>query len=614
MKETRFIEQNKEKWEEFEGLVNAKKKDPDQLSNLFVEITDDLSFSKTYYPNRLVRAYLNNISQKIYFSLYKNRKQPFEKIKYFFTEDLPYVFYKSWREMLIAFLVFTLAAVIGMVSCINDPEYAEVVTSRYYVEMTKENIKNGDPMAVYKDEAAFNMFLSIAWNNLRVAYYSFVLGITACIGTIFFMMNNGTMLGGFQFFFYNEGMLGESALTIWQHGTIEILCIIIAGGAGLIMGRGLIFPGTYPRLQSLQMSAKRGLKVMIAITPLIVLAALIEAYITRLTEAPLIFRWIIILLSLAVMLGYFVFYPIMKSIKGFDSGLKYEKPKPSTPFQFSLTKIKSIGDIFSESFSLHMNNLKRFAIFATIAGIVFGFLHVYYYQAELFVWDFEEVWDILGAIFEYMFLQFFSFFKYTDAPLIAVFNVLMIGGLAAMALDLVSPLKNQTTGKLWSRRLLVFLVCCFFSAFLNAVFFIDNGLMYLLFVLAVPVIVFPLSAIVNDKKSMANGFASGISILFSGFFSVMVMLMLLTAVFVLFMMVANSSIVSLIVDFVASNFLMESMTMAKFSTFATTFISIFTFCMIFPIFFEAFSLQYHSLKETKGAHFLKDRIDNFEQT
>ena len=74
MKETKFIEQNKEKWSEFETLLQNKSKDPDRLSDLYVQLTDDLSYSKTYYKNRLVRAYLNNISQKVYLSIYKTKK------------------------------------------------------------------------------------------------------------------------------------------------------------------------------------------------------------------------------------------------------------------------------------------------------------------------------------------------------------------------------------------------------------------------------------------------------------------------------------------------------------------------------------------------------------
>jgi hypothetical protein len=70
MKETEFIRQNKEKSNRLEKLLNDPHKDPDQLTDLFIETTDDLSFSRTYYPNRSVRVYLNGIAQQVFRVIY----------------------------------------------------------------------------------------------------------------------------------------------------------------------------------------------------------------------------------------------------------------------------------------------------------------------------------------------------------------------------------------------------------------------------------------------------------------------------------------------------------------------------------------------------------------
>jgi len=68
VRETNFIDQNKQKWNEFEKILQQSRRDPDKLSELFVQVTDDLSYSRTFYPNRSVKVYLNNLSQKIFFS------------------------------------------------------------------------------------------------------------------------------------------------------------------------------------------------------------------------------------------------------------------------------------------------------------------------------------------------------------------------------------------------------------------------------------------------------------------------------------------------------------------------------------------------------------------
>jgi hypothetical protein len=83
MQETEFIAQNKEKWKEFEDVLKSDNKDPDRLTSLFIETTDDLSYSRTFYPNRSVRVYLNGISQKVYQAIYKNKSKGKNKFKKF---------------------------------------------------------------------------------------------------------------------------------------------------------------------------------------------------------------------------------------------------------------------------------------------------------------------------------------------------------------------------------------------------------------------------------------------------------------------------------------------------------------------------------------------------
>ena len=164
-------------------------------------------------------------------------------------------------------------------------------------------------MAVYKKMGEFNMFLGITINNIRVAVLAFGFGIFFGIGTLYIMLQNGIMLGSFQYFFYEKGLLWESARTIWIHGTIEISVIVVAGCAGLVMANGMLFPGTYTRVQSFARGVKNGLKIMISTVPFFILAGFLEGFVTRHTEMPDFLAITIILSSLALVLFYYVYYP-----------------------------------------------------------------------------------------------------------------------------------------------------------------------------------------------------------------------------------------------------------------------------------------------------------------
>jgi uncharacterized membrane protein SpoIIM required for sporulation len=154
------------------------------------------------------------------------------------------------------------------------------------------------------------MFVAIAVNNIKVSFITFVAGFLLSIGTVWLLFKNGVMLGAFQYMFFAKGLGLQSVLVIWIHGTLEISAIIIAGGAGLIVGNSILFPGTLNRLQSLRKGTKDGLKLMIGLVPVFVMAAFLEGFITRYSTMPRLVSASILIASLAFIIWYFVIYPI----------------------------------------------------------------------------------------------------------------------------------------------------------------------------------------------------------------------------------------------------------------------------------------------------------------
>ncbi len=201
---------------------------------------------------------------------------------------------------------------IGVVSATGDPDFVRLVLGNSYVDMTLNNIANGEPMAVYNGSSELPMFLGITLNNIMVSFNCFAMGLLTSFGTGYMLLNNGIMLGAFQTFFYQHGLLWESSLAIWLHGTLEIWAIIVAGAAGLALGNGWLFPGTYSRLESFKRGAKKGLKIVVGTIPVFVMAGFIEGFITRHTGLPDILRLGFILLSLSFILFYYIYLPDRK--------------------------------------------------------------------------------------------------------------------------------------------------------------------------------------------------------------------------------------------------------------------------------------------------------------
>ncbi|GAB3983743.1 stage II sporulation protein M [Spirosoma terrae] len=311
MREAQFVKRNTDKWRDIEQNPT---KDPDELTNRFVELTDDLSYARTFYPNSNVTRYLNGLAAQMHRGLMQNRRDDRSRFITFWKYELPLLFRQSHRLLAVSAGIFLIACILGWVSAAHDNTFVRLILGDQYVNMTLENIKKGDPLGVYNSRDQASMFVQITLNNIYVSFRTFIFGLFASFGTMAMLFYNGVMLGSFQYFFYERGLLLESVLKIWIHGTLEISAIVIAGCAGLTVGNSLLFPGTYSRLESFKRGVKQGLKIAIGLVPIFITAGFLESFITRLTLPPIISGGII-LISAFFIIWYFILYPILLNRK-----------------------------------------------------------------------------------------------------------------------------------------------------------------------------------------------------------------------------------------------------------------------------------------------------------
>ncbi|HEX6223128.1 MAG TPA: stage II sporulation protein M [Chryseolinea sp.] len=317
MREAAFIKQNKPRWEEFEKIVKSNHRaHPDKLAELFTQVTDDLAFARTQYPESRTTRYLNDLASKVHLDIYKNKKEDKNRFITFWKDELPAVMYDVRRPLFYSLIIFLVAGMIGAVSARFDDTFVRLILGDGYVNMTLENIKSGNPTKVYASQSELMMFFTITWNNIFVAFRVFVFGFFASIGTGLFLFYNGLMVGAFIMFFSQEQQLGHALPVIMLHGTIELSSIVIAGAAGFVLGNGLLFPGTYSRLESFKKGAVQGLKIVMGLVPFFIVAGFIESFITRYAFMPLSIKVLIIGLSAILMLYYFVIYPIRQKRYG----------------------------------------------------------------------------------------------------------------------------------------------------------------------------------------------------------------------------------------------------------------------------------------------------------
>jgi len=310
MREASFIERNKEKWLSIENNLSIHVDvNPDELASNYIELTNDLAYAKTFYPESRTKDYLNELAILAHQKIYKDQKASENKLKHFFSYEIPYAVWQMRRPLLFSFLIFLLASIIGFLSAHYDENFVRLILGDAYVDQSIDNIRKGDPAAIYASGNNFGSALAITINNVRVAFLAFTFGVFFSVGTGYILFSNGIMLGAFHYMFYEYGVLQKAMSAIWIHGTIEISVIIIAGGCGLMLGNSFLFPKSYSRMESFIRAAKLSMRVLASTIPFFILAGTLEGFVTRYYHISMTMCLLIIIITWVMILYYYILRP-----------------------------------------------------------------------------------------------------------------------------------------------------------------------------------------------------------------------------------------------------------------------------------------------------------------
>ena len=185
---------------------------------------------------------------------------------------LPQVLRSTVNYTLAAVVIFAAAAVAGFLASLGDPSFqrfflggpmSDTIEQR---KMWTESVVSIKPLASS----------AIMTNNVTVAFTTFAMGITAGIGTVYMVITNGLLLGVISAACWQAGMAKSLAQFVLPHGVLELPAIFIAAGGGLLVARGLLFPGELPRRDALVVYGGQGVRLALGIIPILFVAGVME--------------------------------------------------------------------------------------------------------------------------------------------------------------------------------------------------------------------------------------------------------------------------------------------------------------------------------------------------
>jgi hypothetical protein len=394
------------------------------------------------------------------------------------------------------------------------------------------------------------------------------------------LMYNGIMVGVFQYFYFRQNLLFTSSLTIWLHGTLEISAMILSTAAGIVMGRGLIFPGTHTRFQSFFLSAREGIKIFLGIIPIVIIAAIIESFLTRYTEAPVFLKAGLILLSLGFIIIYFVWYPNKKNKEQIPEGFSETGLHPMKDIPFYYDEINSNGTIFIQTFSLYRKLFPQLLKWGTLISIISS---VIFY----FITNSDSQYNMSNL------LLLLKIFNYSSNPGYFLINTGIFSVIIFTTMKFCSRIVNPDFKAGTSE----ILKGVFFAAFINSFFFFSQWLSISLVIVVGPFVMQWLSRSFFEKKNIAGSIVHSFILLDAalgkawGFFLVTILFS------ILYYFIIDAPIIIFYSWIFSWNLSAEGETMSMINLFLNYLISFFLITIIIPIILIGNFLEYFTLKE-----------------
>jgi uncharacterized membrane protein SpoIIM required for sporulation len=293
---TRWLEKRRPHWNRLEQLVAASgcksvtaltPAELQELALLYRQSASDLSTVREDPTSIQLAGYLNQLLGRAHNLIYMGRRSDKRGIWRFYKGIYPRIFRETFADTFLAFLLFFVAGIAGMLMGIADPGFSHYFLGPHMMQSIENHKMWTDSIVTVKPLASSG----ILTNNMSVAFAAFAAGITG-IGTVWMMLMNGLMMGVVAVACWREGM----SLPLWSfvaaHGVLELPAIFIAGGAGLGIAKGLLFPGVLPRKESLVQAGAKSVRLILGTIPLLLIAGLVEGFVSP-TSLPPVMKFLL---------------------------------------------------------------------------------------------------------------------------------------------------------------------------------------------------------------------------------------------------------------------------------------------------------------------------------
>ena len=296
---TYWLEKRKSHWLRLEqlldqshkhGLKSLTRSELQELGLLYRQAAADLSALREDPTAQYYARSLNLLLARAHNSIYSGEKtSPLKNIVHFYRYTYPQVFRRQLPLVTTAFLIFAAGAVVGALLTLTNPDLIRTFLPPHIIQSMERHEMWTHSVVTIKPAAASG----IMTNNMTVSFLAFIFGLASGLGAISWALLNVPLPDTVTLLFINGLNIGVVGVACWlygmslglwsfvaPHGVLELPAIFIAGGAGLMVAKALLFPGLLSRRDSLARNGVEAVRLLVGTIPILIIAGTIEGFIS----------------------------------------------------------------------------------------------------------------------------------------------------------------------------------------------------------------------------------------------------------------------------------------------------------------------------------------------
>lgn len=291
LRSDRFRLERESEWKRLEAILSRMESgrikrlsDEDVLAlpALYRTAASSLSVARETSLDAATLQYLEGLVQRAWFQVYGPKQGFFRWARQFFGGGLSQAVRGIWLDICIALAVMVAGTITGWLLVSRDSDWYYALVPTQFADSrvpgaSREQLL--ESLKVENETGGLSAFAAYLFsNNAGVSILAFALGFAFGVPSLLLLVHNMAVLGAMLWLFSGQGLEMEFAAWLSVHGTTELFAILLAGAAGLHIGRSMAFPGNRSIMSAAAESGRRGAQVMVGVVIMLIAAAFLEAF------------------------------------------------------------------------------------------------------------------------------------------------------------------------------------------------------------------------------------------------------------------------------------------------------------------------------------------------